>query len=60
MSFTEENKIVQFGLKTVQEKEHLIGKTQVKITIKAEIFKEPKITHYEFWRKLEQPNVEKR
>ncbi len=60
VSFTEENKIIQFGLKTVQGKEHLIGKTQVKITIKAEIFKEPKITHYEFWRKLEQPNVEKR
>lgn len=48
-----------WGLATKKDGELLIGNTSTKITVKAPIFKDPKITRYEFTRKLEQPNIQK-
>ena len=45
--------IVMVGAE-VKEGDILVGKTTTKITVKSPIFKESKITHYTFERKLEQ------
>lgn len=47
-----------FGLTTVKDGEQLIGNTSTRITVKTPIFKEPRITHYEFTRKLVQPDIQ--
>ena len=59
VSFSTDITYPPFGLTTVKGSEQLIVKTRTKITVKSPIFKENKITHYEFERKLIQPTTPK-
>ena len=48
--------VKRIGVKDLVTKEGdiMLGKTTTKLTVKIQLFKEPKITYYEFHRKLTQ------